>query len=245
MDFPMKKLLLLTLLLPGLALGQKIENWKAALQGDKILITYDLVQGATGDKYNVSVYSSYNNFSSPLQKVTGDVGRGITGGRGKQIIWDGKNELKGFKGELTFEIRAEVMAALAISNAVASAKRGKDMPIAWRGGTKGAEVKIELVKDGVATVLGKTTNTGNYNWSIPTKQKTGSGYQLRLTSNGETAVSPPFSIKPKVPTLVKVIPLVAIAAVVGMSGGGSGGGTSTTPSATSQNLPIPPDLGLN
>ncbi|MBS1543410.1 MAG: hypothetical protein JST14_07235 [Bacteroidetes bacterium] len=239
----MKKLFLALILLPSFpTIGQKIENWNASLQGDKIIISYDLVQGAPGEKYNVSIYGSFDNFASPLQKVTGDVGHGIMGGPGKKVIWDGKTELKGFKGELTFEIRAEVVSALSFRNAAPSAKRGKIMPVQWRGGSA-KEVKVELIKDGVVTHLATTSNNGNYDWAVSAKQKTGSGYQLMITCGEESATSPPFAIKPKVPTMIKLIPLVAVAAVAGLAGGG-GGSTGNNP-PTNQNLPSPPDMGLN
>ncbi len=238
----MKKLLLLTSLVPVLGYSQKIENWKAGLQGDKIAITYDLAQGLPGDKYNVSIYASHNNFSTPLQAVSGDVGKGISAGVGKQILWDGKSELKDFRGDLTFEIRVEVMAILAIKSVLVSAKRGKTMPISWRGGNKNQDVKIELMKAGVAAgVISNTANNGNFTWAVPPKQKTGSGYQLRLTNGSETVMSEPFAIKHKVPMLLKAAPIVAVAAILGLSGGGSKPG----PTPASSNLAMPQDLGLN
>ena len=236
----MKKLLLLVLLAPLALFSQKIENQKAFAQGEKIIITYD-ISGLAGDKYDIALYASANNFSSPLQRVTGDVGNGQAEGNGKRIEWDAKAELGNYKGELSFEVRAEVIAALAMKNQIASAKRGKSVQVYWRGGTKNQDVKIELLKGGVSQgVMGTVANSGTYQWAISSSEKTGSGYQLRLVNGKEMVTTVPFSIKPKVPMLVKILPLVAIGAIVATLGGGSKPGqVKDTP------LPTPPDLGLN
>ena len=141
----MKKLFLLGLLMPLAGVCQKIENLKAVSEGNKIIITYDISGGVTGDSYEVSLYASHNNYSSPLKLTSGEIGKGVTEGRGKRIEWEAKAELGDYKGELSFEVRAEVIAAFALLNKVISAKRGKTVPVSWRGGNKNREVKIELL----------------------------------------------------------------------------------------------------
>ena len=142
----MKKFLLIALIVPFLSTAQKIDNLKAVLNGDEIIITYDLTSTNAVDKFDVSIYSTHNNFSVQLQQLSGDVGRNIGVGTGKKIIWYAKNELGNFKGEISFEIRAEVLAGLIQTNQFASAKRGKSIPITWSGGSASQDVKIELIK---------------------------------------------------------------------------------------------------
>ena len=239
----MKGLLFLgCILLPLLTFSQKLENLKAVVQGEKIIVSYDISQGYDGDKFDISLYASHNNFTSPLQRVNGDVGRGLTPGKEKKIEVDAKNEIGNYKGELSFEVRAEVIAAFALTNNISSAKRGKTVSLAWRGGAKSQDVKIELLKAGVAEgAVGTVANNGTYQWSLPSKQKTGTDYQLRLVNGKETVMTGRFAIKHKVPTLLKALPLVVVAAVVGLVGGSKPG----TGPAKDSNLPIPPDLGLN
>lgn len=237
----MKKLLCLAFLAPLAAFSQKLENLKAIPQGEKIVITYDISSDFPGDKYDITLYASSNNFSSPLQRVTGDVGGGQAEGKGKRIEWDAKNELGNYKGDLSFEVRAEVIAAFALKHEIISAKRGKSVQLDWRGGSKNQDVKIELLKEGaVQGEVGTVSNKGTYNWAIASSEKTGAGYQLRLVNGKEIVTTMRFSIQHKVPTLVKVLPLVVIGAIVAALGGGSKPGA-----AKDSSLPTPPDLGLN
>lgn len=239
----MKKLLLLALLSPLATFSQKLENLKAIPQGEKIIVTYDISSDFPGDKYDIALYASSNNFSSPLQRVTGDVGRGQAEGKGKRIEWDAKNELGNYKGELSFEVRAEVIAAFALKHEVISAKRGKSIQLDWRGGAKNQDVKIELLKEGVVQgVVGTVSNNGTYNWAIASSEKTGVGYQLRFVNGKEIVTTQPFSIKHKIPMVVKVLPLVAVGIIVALSGGSKPSNDATTKDSS---LEPPPDMGLN
>jgi hypothetical protein len=237
----MARLFLLALLIPFAGYCQKIENLKASTAGEKIVITYDIISQYPADKFDVDLYASSNNYSAPLQKLTGDVGKGLQVGNGRRIEWDAKAELGNYKGEILFEIRAEVIAGLSVTNEFKSAKRGKSVQLDWRGGRKNQDVKIELLKSGVSQgTVTTTSNSGSYQWFIPAKEKVGADYQLRLANGTESVTTSHFSIKHKVPTLLKVIPLVAVAAIVVASGGGS---KSTSTEGTP--LPLPPDLGLD
>lgn len=238
----MKKLLLLALLAPLATFSQKLENLKAVPEGAKIIITYDISSDFPGDKYDIALYASSNNFSSPLQRVTGDVGNGQTGGKARRIEWDAKNELGNYKGELSFEVRAEVIAAFALKHEIISAKRGKSVQLDWRGGTKSQDVKIELLKEGVVqSVVGTVGNKGTHSWAIASSEKTGAGYQLRFVNGKETITTQSFSIKHKIPMLLKVLPFVAVGVIVALAGGSKS--STDTPASTS--LEAPPDMGLN
>jgi hypothetical protein len=54
--------------------AQRIENVKAAVEKDKVIITYDVTGVASGQRFKAQLYSSHNNFASPLFRVSGDVG---------------------------------------------------------------------------------------------------------------------------------------------------------------------------
>ncbi len=239
----MRYLALLLLSIPVLSSAQKLENIKAAIAGDKIIVSYDITSTTAGEQYEVHLYASHNNFSAPLLRVNGDVGNKILPGTTKQIEWDAKTELKNFKGELTFEIWVDVVSTFAFKNTVKDGKKGKTLLVDWKGGAKNRDVKIELLKAGVVqNTLASVSNTGVYVWDIPKKQKSGKDYQLRLVNGKDEVKSETFSIKPKIPLLVKILPLVAAGVVVGVVAGG--GGESGNPSGASK-LPSPPDLGLN
>jgi hypothetical protein len=224
------------LLIPLFVAAQKVENTKAEASGDKIIITYDLTVGEPGDRFTVSLFASHNNFSAPVTRVVGDVGQGISEGRGKRIEWDSKSELGKYKGSLTFEISAVVVAPLTLKTDLVSTKRGKSIPLRWRGGDQNQNVKIELLKGGeLQGVVGTPSNKGSYEWNVPSNQKTGKDYSLRLVNGSETVSSPSFAIKPKIPIWVKIsVPLVA--AGVLLMPKSEGGGTS------SDRLTAPPSI---
>src|SRR5882762_1847745 len=85
--------------------AQKVENVRAAASGEQIIITYDLTGVKSDQRFKVNLYSSHNNFASPVQQVTGDVGDNIAAGKDKRIAWNAKSELSNFKGNLSFEVR--------------------------------------------------------------------------------------------------------------------------------------------
>ena len=207
----MKKLILLGLFLPLTVVCQKIENLEASTAGDKIIIMYDIANGVTGDTYDVLLYASHNNYSSPVRLVSGEVGKALTEGRKKKIEWDAKTELGNYSGDLSFELHVVVTAALAVQSRVTSIKRGKDLELAWRGGSANQEIKIELLQSG-ATIgtLGIIPNTGSWQWPVPSNQSVGNDFQLRLVSGRESVVTEPFSIRHKIPTALKAAPLALL-----------------------------------
>ena len=222
------------------AFSQKLENLKAIAQGDRIVITYDINGTLAGDKCDVQIYSSHNNFSTQLKRVSGDVGNGLAPGNGKRIEWEAKAELGNYKGDLSFEIRAEVKAVLAFTDAISNTKRGKSLTLAWRGGAKNQEVKMELLKAGVIQgSLATTNNNGTYQWTVPAKQRTGGGYQIRIENGKEVITSNFFSVKNKIPTIVKILPVAIIGAVVLFVN------KPKDEEIKNSNLATPPDLGLN
>ncbi len=222
--------------------AQQIQNLKASVEGERIFITFDLITDSAGDKFDVAVYASNNNFNSPLRLVSGDIGSSVEAGTAKRIVWSARTELGNFKGDLSFELRATVVAVFSQTSKLAAVKRGTSVPLGWHGGKKDEDVKIELLKAGTSVrTLSSSGNNGKYDWSIPGDQKPGKDYQIRMTNGREISTSNNFQIKHKIPTLLKVAPVVVVAGVlVAIS---SGSKSSETPKDSS--LPAPPDLGLN
>jgi parallel beta-helix repeat protein len=55
-------------------------------------------------------------------------------------------------------------------------------------GSPGSSVKIEILKGGVASIIKSSTpNDGSYKWSIPSTQKLGTDYKVRITSRSNPA----------------------------------------------------------
>lgn len=231
----MRRLITILCVLPSLSLAQKLENIKAEASGERILVSYDLVQGDASDSYTISLFASHNNFRSPLARVRGDVGAGIKTGRGKRIEWEAKAEMGSFKGELTFEVEAVVVAPLTLKSTFGTIKRGSTQSVSWRGGTAGEKVRIELLKNGqVDSEVASVNNGGTFAWQVSGKQKPGDDYSLRLVIGREIATSASFAIKPKIATWMKIAVPVAIAGVLLLPKSSEG--------PTSDNLPAPPTI---
>jgi len=121
---------------------------------------------------------------------------GIKQGKGKRIEWESKAELAKYKGPLTFEIEVKVIAPFALKTSLTAARRGKSLPLKWRGGDQDQTVRIELLKAGVVEgTLGTIENKGFYEWNVAAKQRPGKDYSLRLVNGKETVNSQRFAIK--------------------------------------------------
>jgi len=58
-------------------IAQQIENLTFRQEGTNIEITYGLL-GDPNESYFITVFSSHNEFSDPIQFATGDIGENIT-----------------------------------------------------------------------------------------------------------------------------------------------------------------------
>jgi len=201
------------------ALSQRIQNVNATvINKEKVVITYDIAEAGEGQKFRLQLYASTNNFSTPLVFVTGDVGPAVTPGLRKRIEWDAKSELQDFTGEVTFEIRGEVIApALAFADGSVGHKykRGKSMKLKWRGGKVGESVNLELLKGGQSIFpIGTITNYGTHTFTIPKSTAKGSDYQIKLVSESGTLVSHQFIIRKKGNFLLKMLPVLVAGGAV-------------------------------
>ena len=208
----------LVIALPCYLAAQSFENLNVTPQGNKVVITYDLLGPGQDQTYSVEIYGSHNNFTTPIRLATGAVGKGQKSGTRKIIEWDILSELKSFSGEIVFELRGQPdITQLGFRNPVAgtSVKRGKITNVQWRGGAGQDKVRLELFQSGqLISSLGEKTNNGSFAWDLPKDLKTGKGFTLRLTAGAETAVSGEFTVKRKVSTLVKLSPLLLVAVII-------------------------------
>ena len=100
-------LILLFSLIAQLAFSQKINIKWVEIASDKIIVHYDLEDTNPNHEYIISLFSSKDNFSAPLTKVTGDAGNEIKPGNDKSITWDIKRELGNYKGDLELGLRGK------------------------------------------------------------------------------------------------------------------------------------------
>lgn len=91
---------------PFILFSQSISNVQHRQEGDRIIITYDMDSEMPLD---ITVYLSTDggkSFSnSPLRSISGDVGREVRPGNGKQITWNVFSEMDILYGDVAFRIK--------------------------------------------------------------------------------------------------------------------------------------------
>ena len=200
--------------------GQQISNISASqLNENTIRVNYSLEGEVPGQLYKVDLYCSTDNFNLPLEYVDGYVGENVEAGINNFIDWDLSKELVAYEGSLNFEVRAELTFTpiSMIFPDKTNLSRGKQHLITWKGTNRNENVDIQLLRDGrkIGTIA-NTTNDGQYAWNIPSSTKPGKGYSVKVssTSSSQTDTGSEFSIRRKIPLLVKLIPIAVLAPVV-------------------------------
>ena len=197
----------------------------------KINIYYDLVDTfARG--YTINMYSSRDNFIAPLQKITGDAGLEVKPGLNKKIVWDAPAELgPDFDDKVALEVRGRAYIPFVRFDRFEeykTLKRGKPYMINWTGGTPQNILHFELYKGEKKTGVNFTdvANTGKYKMTLPNSVKRGKDYRFKITdtkNKDEIVYTDKFAVKPKVPLVVKAIPVVGVGALVYFLTGGDNG----------------------
>lgn len=232
-------------------MAQQVSNINAEMDGNEVKITYDLLSNDPSGLFEIELYASHNNFISPLEKVSGDVGKNIKPGDEKIIIWRPYEELTDFSGEIIFEVRATLIGGYyQVTHPASSSKFKKKrvMPIEWKGGKSSEQVLIEIVKYGspVLTIADRVTNSGSYKWTVPKDFTTGAGYQVKITNVNDPSLagsSKVFKVAGGIPTWLLVgVPVVVGGAVAGVvMSGGEEPINGPTNGETGTDLPLPPD----
>lgn len=193
--------------------------------GRNVVVHYTLDDGANSNRqFLVQLYSSQDNFSVPLTKVTGDVGSEVSSGVDKKIIWDVTKELGNYKGTISLELRGRVYVPFVKIKDITEGqvfKRGKNYPVNWTSGNLSGQVNIELFNEDEERMWGENNvpNVGKFDWYIQANIKKGSNYRLKFTNakdRNDVVYSAPFTIKPKIPFIAKAGAVVVVAAVVGV-----------------------------
>lgn len=202
---------------------------KLEITSENLIIHYDLVDTAKNRTYTVNVFSSKDNFLSPMQKMKGDVGLEVKPGNNRRIVWASKEELgSSFNGDIELEIRGRVYIPFIRFDGFQDGqvfKRGRAKSITWSGGTRQNILNFALYKgDTYVDVIPNVANSGSYDLILPTSIKPGSGYYFMVSDSknkDQVMKTNQFKVKRKVPLLLKVLPVALIAAVVPSLAGGS------------------------
>lgn len=241
-----------TLILIGIMLitvctfAQKVTIKRVELAGEKIIVHYDLEDSNPNNEYQINLYSSQSNFNTALTKVKGDVGNEVTPGSDKKIEWNVREEIGPYKGKISLEVRGKQFVTVAkFTNITTSTKmkRGKNHTITWKPGNSNP-VTIEFLNGGQQiNAVANQPNNGSYTLFISKHQSKGKDYIIRITdsrNSQDVVTSQSFAVTPKVPLLLKVLPVLALGGVVAALAGGGGGGEDPGPQGDTIPLPAFP-----
>ncbi|MEJ0031214.1 MAG: hypothetical protein WDO15_12925 [Bacteroidota bacterium] len=233
----MKRLLLGPLvLLCYVASAQVVTIKEVELSGEKIVVTYDLDDNNPNNEYLLNLYTSKDNYAQAVANVTGDIGMDIKPGTDKKVEWNLVKEYGGYKGRLALELRGKVYVPfirLKDFKATGTYRRGKTYNLNWKAGNSDP-VNIELYKGG-QRITGEMNhpNNGSYDLYIPSHAKPGTDYKIKFTdarSSDENFATQTFRVRPKIPLLLKILPVAVVGTVIfiltskGGSKGEGGGG---------------------
>lgn len=187
---------------------------KVELAGNDVLLYYNLIDSSANHTYTVSLYTSTDNFNSPLTKVTGDVGLEIKPGIGRKILWKASEELtETFTGDVALEVRGKIyipFIKLDGFNDYKKFKRNKIYKITWTGGRGNNVLSFDLYKGKKKiTTYPNIANVGEYKMKFE-GVRPGKNYILKISDSknkDDVVVTDSFKIKRKTPLLVKLIPL--------------------------------------
>ena len=132
-------------------LAQEIQNLDINIEGDQILVNFDLMKVEYDREYDLYLYHSLDDFMYPLGKVTGDVGQRVKGSpMNKTIRWSYVEELGDFEGNISLEVRGKPYLPFIQFNEDAilkKFKRGKTYLIDWEGSQSASFVNFELYNE--------------------------------------------------------------------------------------------------
>ena len=193
---------------------------KVELAGDKVNIYYDLIDSVSSRTYSIDLYSSKDNFVSRLEKVSGDHGLEVKPGGNHKLTWAAKEELGAdFEGKVGLEVRGRLYIPFVRLEGLGKIfKRDRPYQITWTGGTQQNILNFDLYKG--EEKVHQFPNIANVHQTeiiIPTSVKPGNDYHFKITDSknkDQIVNTPTFSIKRKVPLLVKVAPFAIIGAII-------------------------------
>lgn len=226
-------LVLLFVLASGPLLAQQFDIQNVYANNGKVYVDFTIREQYPNERYRIQLYSSHDNYTQPLQYVSGAIEAGelTSTTENLQLIWDAQKELKNFQGNVQLEIRGTVTyVPVHTDNQPIKAKHDKSTTISWDGGEPQNQIRIELIKSGqVIQSLGQVSNSGRYNWVVPDDVPKGAGYSIRLSNvdnPGESTETTAFKVGGKVGLAVKLLPVAAL-----VVGGGIYAITSIDPSS--------------
>lgn len=204
----------------GAGFAQEFSIKKVELTPESVILHYDLLDTIKGRTYSIYVYSSQDNFVSPLKSIKGDAGLEVRPGANKSITWHSREELgTAFQGNIELEIRGKAYIPFIKFEGFQDnqvLKRGKTRTFAWSGGGRQNILNFNLYKeDELIYVIPNVANSGSYDIELPTSIKPGKNYYFIVSDSknrDQMMKTPFFEVKRKFPLAAKILPFALIGA---------------------------------
>lgn len=212
----------MVMLSPSVINAQEFAIKTVELTNDQVLLYYDLTDTTKNRTYSVFVYSSRDNFLSPLAKIAGDAGIEVKPGLNRKIAWNMREELgNAFDGEVELEIRGRMYVPFIRFvgfEDVEVRKRKTPFIVKWSGGTRQNILNFQLYKkasggDKLVYTFPNAPNENEYKLELPTSVRPGKDYYFRISDSknkDQVVLTPDFIVKRKVPLLLKVLPIAVV-----------------------------------
>jgi hypothetical protein len=195
------------------SISQEIKNLTMRIEGDQIMINYDLI-GIPTEAYRVTFYSSYDDYRNALTKIAGDVGLEVKAGSNRKAVWNVKEELGEYTGNIQVKVSVKHIPLLEFGP-ITKIKRGKVNTMVWQSDARTENLEFLLFHGGqMVSNLGKVANSGEWSWNISRKTKPGEGFQIKAIALGRSSVTNEFRISRKIPTIVKILPFLGAGGLV-------------------------------
>ena len=202
--------------------GQDLSIKKIEIDGERVYATYDLIDSTLERTYTINLYSSRDNFITPLKNVKGALGLEVPPGTNKVIEWNAREELGAdFNDKVSLELRAKVYVPFIRLDEFPENKkfvRGRTYEILWRGGRPQNVLNFDLYKGETKVhTFSNIANEGKYTLIFPMRTRPGKDYHFRISDNknrDEVVNTGNFRIAPKIPLAYKFIPVVGLGAVI-------------------------------
>ncbi|XOV93550.1 MAG: hypothetical protein ACFHWX_02345 [Bacteroidota bacterium] len=187
---------------------------------DNLIVHYDLLDTTQDRTYSVYLYLLTDSTIAPVKEAYGDVGLEVRPGINNKITWNARKQLgPNFKGSIELEVRGKVYIPFIEFEGFPEnqvLKRGKTYTFAWDGKSSSNILEFKLYRgDELKAVLPEVANTGDANIEMPNSIKPGK-YRFYITDSrnkDQEVHSPVFIVKPRIPFLLKVVPLVVAGGV--------------------------------
>jgi len=202
--------------------AQTVSTVQASVVDGKIEIVYQLTNLKPGQRFQVRLYSSADNYAKHIEKnLTGDIGDNVRAVSVNKIIMaDPIGTLGEITGDLNFKVKALLSynpVTILSPSSTFKQKRKRSAKIVWAGGLKNDQVSIDLYRNDVLLTQNIYTAPNNIetkaSFKFP-KVKLGEGYtmKLKMTSLDAPVDIPQFKVKRRTSIFGKMVRLSIVAA---------------------------------